>query len=97
MKLTIFAQPLKKVKIGTSGGFKGWLSAEGEIKRRGQGSHAVTLGIKWVRQAKPGRGGWNKPETFRRTLRVTIPARTRLASHPEASLAWWWGNPPCEA
>jgi hypothetical protein len=21
----------------------------------------------------------------------------RLASHPEASLAWWWGNPPCEA
>jgi hypothetical protein len=34
---------------------------------------------------------------FVRTQRVISPARTRLASQPEASLAWRWGNPPCEA
>jgi hypothetical protein len=51
----------------------------------------------WVRQAKPGEGGWNNLKPFGRTQRVVIPARTRLAGHPEASLAWRWSNPSREA
>jgi hypothetical protein len=50
-----------------------------------------------VRQAKPGKGEWNNLKPFVGTQRVTNSRPERLASHPEASLAWRWGDPPCEA
>jgi len=53
--------------------------------------------LNWVRQAKPGKGEWRNLKPFGTTQRVITPARTRLASHPEASLAWRRGNPPYEA
>jgi len=35
----------------------------------------VTLRIIWVRQAKPGEGGWDDLKPFVGTRRVTSPAR----------------------
>jgi hypothetical protein len=53
--------------------------------------------VKLVRQAKPGKGGGDDLKPFVGTQRVTNTRPERLASHPEASLAWRWGNPSCEA
>jgi hypothetical protein len=53
-----------------------------------------------LRQAKPGGGGrgWfddpRKPSGVSQQVQV-LPGE---GDHPPvASLAWWWGNPPCEA
>jgi len=68
-----------------------WIDGEGEVRESGASR------VKLVRQAKPGKGGRDDLKPFVGTQRVANPARKRLASHPEASLAWRWGNPPCEA
>jgi len=44
---------------------------------------------------KGGRG--SNSETFHATLRVNESRPEELGQHPEASLAWWRGDPPCEA
>ena len=41
--------------------------------------------------------GMERPETFHWDPVGSQPHPGRLASHPEASLAWRWGDPPCEA
>ena len=78
------------------------------VKRRLESAITITSGkVKgprlggqiFVRQAKPGKGGSHvergrKP--FDGTQQVPTPARQRKGIQPEASLAWWRGNPSCE-
>ena len=55
-----------------------------------------------LRQAKPGKGGGDGVATLSRKLFVvnlagTQPCPAKGGRQPEASLAWWWGDPSCEA
>ena len=53
-----------------------------------------------VRQAKPGEGGCrdlSRAETFYSTPAGTQPRPTKPGPRSEASLAWFGGNPGCEA
>ncbi|HEV8713078.1 MAG TPA: type II toxin-antitoxin system RelE/ParE family toxin [Candidatus Binatia bacterium] len=56
----------------------------------------------WLRQAKPGKGGREDVaavtrKLFVRNLAGTQACPAKAGPQPEASLAWWWGDPSCEA
>ena len=50
-----------------------------------------------VRQARERRKRLETRKPFIATLRVNESRPAKLGQQPEASLAWWRGNPPCEA
>jgi len=55
-----------------------------------------------LRQAKPGKGGRDDVAAVTRKLFVVNLAGTQACPAkggrpPEARLAWWWGDPSCEA
>jgi hypothetical protein len=47
--------------------------------------------------AYPTRKRLETRKPFIATLRVNESRPAKLGQQPEASLAWWRGNPPCEA
>lgn len=60
------------------------------------------IGQVLLRQAKPGKGGRDDVATVTRklfdvNLAGTQSCPAKIGHQPEASRAWWWGDPPCEA
>ncbi len=88
---------LKKEEIATSD-----LSVACFLVTHPKGTLTKGKGQVLLRQAKPGKGGRDDiaavtPKLFVVNLAGTQACPAKGGRQPEASLAWWWGNPSCEA